>query len=72
MAQELLTTFQDELHGVLLQPSEVNGRYCIYVNDEEVFNRKKHGGFIDIKPLKQIIRDKVAPGKSLGHSDVVK
>ena len=29
MAQELLTTFTDELKGVLLQPAEVNGRYAV-------------------------------------------
>jgi selenoprotein W-related protein len=29
MAQELLTTFTDEVHGVLLQPSEVSGSYII-------------------------------------------
>jgi selenoprotein W-related protein len=28
-----------------------------------------HGGFLDVKELKQLIRDKIAPGKNLGHSD---
>ncbi|MFT2010681.1 SelT/SelW/SelH family protein [Pontibacter sp. 13R65] len=69
MAQELLTTFSDELQGVLLQPSEVSGRYTIRVNKEELFDRKREGRFPEIKELKQLVRDKVSPEKSLGHSD---
>ena len=70
MAQEFLTTFADELKAVTLTPSEVGGRYIIYVNDEPVYNRKELGHFLEIKELKQIIRDKVNPGKDLGHSDI--
>lgn len=69
MAQELLTTFGDELHGVLLQPSEISGRYTIRVDGEELFDRKRAGHFPEIKELKQLVRDVVAPDKSLGHSD---
>jgi selenoprotein W-related protein len=69
MAQELLTTFTDELQGVLLQPSEVSGRYTICIDSRKVFDRKEAGGFPEIKELKQIIRDVVAPGKNLGHAD---
>lgn len=69
MAQELLTTFTDELKGVLLQPSEVSGRYTISLNDDVIFDRKRESRFPEIKELKQLVRDHVAPGKSLGHSD---
>lgn len=69
MAQEFLTTFADELKGVNLQPSETSGAYIISINDEIVFDRKLHGGFLDIKELKQLIRDKIAPERKLGHSD---
>jgi len=69
MAQELLTTFTDDIHGVLLHPSEVNGRYTIRINDVEIFDRKRAGRFPEIKELKQLVRDVVNPGKSLGHSD---
>lgn len=69
MAQELLTTFTEELHSVALQPSEVSGSYIVYVDGEILFNRKDAGHMPEIKELKQLIRDKVAPGKSLGHSD---
>ncbi|RFM28463.1 SelT/SelW/SelH family protein [Deminuibacter soli] len=69
MAQELLTTFQDELHGVLLQPSETAGCYQVRVNHHLVFDRKTMGRFPEAKELKQLVRDTVAPGKALGHSD---
>lgn len=69
MAQELLNTFTEDVHGVLLQPSEVNGRYNIRINDEKLFDRKESGRFPEIKELKQLVRDKVNPEKSLGHSD---
>jgi selenoprotein W-related protein len=70
MAQEFLTTFEGDVHGVTLLPSMVSGRYTILVNNQKVFDRKEHGGFPEIKELKQLIRDVVAPGKMLGHSDV--
>ena len=69
MTQEFLTTFADEIKGVQLQPSETSGAYTISINDEVIFDRKLQGGFLDIKELKQLVRDKIAPGKSLGHSD---
>jgi len=69
MAQEMLTTFNDELQGILLRPSEVNGRYTICINEKKIFDRKENGGFPEIKELKQMVRDEIAPGKSLGHAD---
>jgi len=69
MAQELLITFADELHGVTLQPSETGGHYSIRIDGETIFDRKEWGGFPEIKEIKQMVRDKVSPEKSLGHSD---
>ena len=69
VAQELLITFSEEIKGVLLQPSEVSGTYFISVNEQRIFDRKSAGGFPEIKELKQLVRDIVAPEKSLGHSD---
>jgi selenoprotein W-related protein len=69
MAQELLTTFSDDLHGVLLQPSDISGSYIVSIDGVVVFNRKDEGRFPEIKELKQLVRDVVNPEKSLGHSD---
>src|SRR5687768_10345294 len=68
-AQEFLTTFEEELKAVTLQPSETSGAFYLFINDQKIFDRKEYGGFPDIKQLKQMIRDVVNPGKSLGHSD---
>lgn len=69
MAQEMLTTFTDDLKGVTLQPSDVSGVYKLSINDTVLFDRKTHGGFAGITELKQMVRDVVNPGKSLGHAD---
>ena len=69
MAQELLTTFTDDLHGVLLLPSEVGGTFIVRINGDIIFDRKEQGSFPEIKALKQLVRDVVNPDKNLGHSD---
>lgn len=69
MAQELLTTFTDDIYGITLVPSEISGRFEIRINQEVIFDRKKEGRFPEIKELKQLVRDIVNPEKSLGHSD---
>ncbi|PZP50962.1 MAG: SelT/selW/selH selenoprotein [Pseudopedobacter saltans] len=69
MAQELLTTFVEEIGGVTLVPSAVSGRYWISVDNQILFDRKRDGHFPEVKELKRAVRDIVAPEKSLGHSD---
>jgi selenoprotein W-related protein len=68
MAQELLTTFEAELGGVALVPG-AGGVFEIRADDSLVWSRHERGRFPDIKELKQLVRDAVAPGKSLGHTD---
>ncbi|HEY0432261.1 MAG TPA: Rdx family protein, partial [Chitinophagaceae bacterium] len=48
MAQELLTTFVDDLHSVSLSPSATGGSFRISIDGKEVFDRKKYGGFPEI------------------------
>ena len=68
MAQELLTTFQDELGEVALAPG-TGGVFEIFVDDALLWSRHEQGRFPDIKELKQLIRDRIAPDKDLGHSE---
>ena len=70
MSQELLTTFADELGSVTLIPDQTGGVFEVRIDDELVWSRKEHGRFPDIKELKQIVRDRIAPEHDLGHSDV--
>ena len=69
MAQELLTTFESELEGVTLVPSELSGKYDISLNNELLFSRKKEERFPEIKELKKLVRDQIAPNKNLGHTE---
>lgn len=79
--QELLSTFSTSIGEVALVP--VTGGifqvHLIYTSDsmdsqgqpQEVllWDRKSEGGFPEAKILKQRVRNYIAPGKSLGHSD---
>jgi len=69
MAQEVLTTFTEDIKQVTLQPSEIGGAYKIFIDDKKIFDRKEYNGFPEIKEIKQMVRDVVNPGKSLGHAD---
>ena len=70
LAQELLTTFSDEITALTLIPSPTAGLFQIRANDTVLFDRKTYGGFAEPKILKQMVRDLIAPAKDLGHSDV--
>lgn len=68
MAQELLTTFEKDVGEVALCPGS-GGVFRISINGQTLWDRKRDGGFPDIKQLKQLVRDQVAPDKTLGHSE---
>ena len=68
VAQELLTTFEEEIGSVALWPA-TGGVFEVAVNGETIWSRKDAGRFLDIKELKQLVRGRVAPAKDLGHSD---
>ncbi|GEO05917.1 hypothetical protein AAE02nite_35810 [Adhaeribacter aerolatus] len=68
MAQEMLTTFETELGEVALVPG-TGGVFDVRLNGELIYSRKEAGRFPESKELKQLIRDRIAPEKPLGHSD---
>jgi selenoprotein W-related protein len=67
-AQELLTTFQAEIGEVALVPG-TGGIFDVRVGDHVVWSRAAEGRFPELKELKQRLRDVIAPGRPLGHSD---
>jgi len=73
MAQELLTTFSDDLDSITLIPNRASpgGVFTVRYNNgnEVVWDRKTDGGFPESKQLKQRVRDLIAPDRDLGHSD---
>ncbi|OZJ05890.1 hypothetical protein BZG36_00898 [Bifiguratus adelaidae] len=68
MAQELLTTLGDDIGEVALIPGH-SAVFQVMVDDEIVWDRKTEGRFPEMKELKQLVRNIVAPGLKLGHSD---
>ena len=68
MAQELLSTFGQALGEVGLKPSS-GGAFRIDYDGEMIWERVRDGGFPDVKALKQRVRDRLEPGRDLGHVD---
>ncbi|MFH0343187.1 MAG: SelT/SelW/SelH family protein [Chromatiales bacterium] len=70
LAQELLFSFAEEIGELALVPG-TGGVLDIRVNGELIFSRKQQGRFPQSRELKQLVRDRIAPEKELGHSDRV-
>jgi selenoprotein W-related protein len=68
IAQELLTTFQSEIGEVALIPG-TGGVFDVRVDERVIWSRKTEGRHAELKELKQRLRDVIAPGRALGHSD---
>lgn len=68
LAQELLSTFEAELGEVTLRPGR-GGIFDVRVDGDIVWSRKDRGRFPEAAELKQLVRDRIAPGRDLGHSD---
>lgn len=68
LAQELLTTFEQDLNSVALKPG-IGGIFHVTLNGELLFSRKEAGRFPEAKEIKQLIRDRIDPARDLGHSD---
>ena len=67
-AQELLTTFADELAEVALIPGK-GGVFEVRLDGETLWSRKTEHRFPEMAELKQRLRDRIAPERALGHSD---
>ncbi len=68
-AQELLSTFESELGGVTMIPGTTGGVFDVRVDGDTVWSRADQGRFPEMKELKQLVRDRVAPERDLGPSD---
>lgn len=69
LAQELLSTFGDDLGEVALAPAG-KGVFEITTGDgHELWSRAAEGRFPEAKELKQRVRDVLFPDRDLGHSD---
>jgi selenoprotein W-related protein len=68
LAQELLTTFEKELGEVALIPG-TGGIFEVRAGNDLLWSRKERGRFPEAKEVKQLLRDRIAPDKDLGHSE---
>ncbi|MCA9656669.1 MAG: SelT/SelW/SelH family protein [Myxococcales bacterium] len=68
LAQELLMTLGDAIGELALVPGD-GGLFEVWVEGQRVFAKAEAGRFPEAKELKQLVRDRVAPQRDLGHSD---
>ncbi len=68
MAQELLVTFEQHIGGVTPVPG-TGGIFEVRVEGSLIWSRADQARFPEIKELKRLVRDRVAPGMDLGHVD---
>ncbi|RAK71609.1 SelT/SelW/SelH family protein, partial [Aspergillus fijiensis CBS 313.89] len=78
-AQELLSTFSTQLGEVALQPAtggvftvtlyHRRGLEADAITETVLWDRKRDGGFPEVKVLKSLVRNVVDPGRDLGHTD---
>lgn len=69
MGQELLSTFGAELGSVTLIPDDTGGVFEVRVDGAVIWSRAEQERFPEMKELKQLVRDRIAPGRDLGHVD---
>ena len=68
MALELLTTFGMELGQVAFVPG-TGGIFEVRVNGATIWSRHAESRFPELKELKDLIGDRIAPGKAFGQLD---
>lgn len=67
LAQELLATFGTTVGEVALVPG-TGGVFVVRVDGEALWDRAGQG-FPEPTAVKRVVRDRVDPGRSLGHAD---
>ena len=52
-----------------LTPDATGGVFDVRVEGVTIWSRKDMGRFPEMREIKQLVRDRIAPGRSLGHTD---
>lgn len=66
LAQELLTTFEKELGEVALVPGS-GGILEVRLDGETLATNRETKKMLDAGEVKRLLRDRIAPGRSIGH-----
>ncbi len=63
-----MTTFEKEVGEIALVPGS-DAVFEVRLDRDVIFSRTRESRFPELKELKQLVRDRIAPDKDLGHSD---
>ena len=66
LAQELLTTFEQELGEVALVPGS-GGIFEVALDGEVIASNRETKEMPDPAAVKRLLRDRIAPGRTIGH-----
>ena len=66
LAQELLATFERELGEVSLAPGS-GGIFEVTLDGETIASNRETKKMPDPAEVKRLIRDRIAPGRQIGH-----
>ena len=70
IAQEILSTFTNELNTITLEPAKEHpGVFQVWAGKKMIWCRKSDQGFPQPKELKKRLRDTICPERGLGHLD---
>ncbi len=67
LAQELLSTFETTIGEIALVPRD-DGAYEIRLDGEVLFAYKDEHRFPDAKEIRELVRDRIAPDRIVGHT----
>jgi selenoprotein W-related protein len=66
LAQELLATFESELSEVALRPGS-GGIFEVRLDGDVIASNANGGAMTDAGEVKRLLRDRIAPGRRIGH-----
>jgi selenoprotein W-related protein len=66
LAQELLASFESDVDEVALRPGS-GGIFEIRLNGEVIASNANGGAIPDAAEVKRLLRDRIAPGRRIGH-----
>jgi selenoprotein W-related protein len=67
LAQELLSTFEDEVGEVALLPGS-GGVFEVRLDGSVLFSNRDAKRLPEAKEIKELVRDRLAPGRTIGHA----
>lgn len=66
LAQELLSTFEDDLTEVAIKPGS-GGIFQVTLDGETIASNRETKKMPEPGEVKRLVRDRLAPGKRIGH-----